>query len=81
MDTNKIINELRKEKNSLKKRMQAEINRIEKVIGILGAYSPTGASTMVPTNAPTKKRKMSAAARKKISAAMKARWAKRKAAR
>jgi hypothetical protein len=76
MDTKKIVAELRKERDSVKKKMQAEINRIEKVVGILSAWSPTGASTMIPI----RRRKMSAASRKKIATAMKARWAKRKAA-
>ncbi len=74
MDTRKIIAELRRERD-----------RINQAIAALEAISPDGAqpkrqparqSAAVSTARP--RRRMSAAARKKLSAMMKARWAARK---
>jgi len=70
MNTENILVELRKQKSHL----QDQLGRVDRAIVALAGL-PSGAAT---AKAP-KKRTMSAAARRKIAAAMRARWAKQKA--
>ncbi len=69
-----VLNELRKERS----RMAGQVRKLDKAISVLrklNGSSPSGARKSV-----RKRRTMSAAARRKIAAAQKARWAKWKAA-
>jgi hypothetical protein len=71
MDTNEIVQQLRSERDKL----DAAIRALEGVGGVSGGGKRRGRP---PKNAkqstPNKRRGMSAAARKRIAAAMKARW-------
>ena len=59
--------------------VQAEIGRLEQVLKLLGHGTVSVQKTTAKNGNPSK-RKMSAAGRKKIAAAQKARWAKIRAA-
>jgi hypothetical protein len=62
-------------------KLQAEIDRIRKVFPTLRVTGRSTPSSLESAHTPTKvrrKRKMSAAARKRISEAQKARWAKQR---
>jgi hypothetical protein len=70
MDTNRILAELR-----------AERDRIDQAISALEAVNSTGRRTVVrPSRAMRKHRTVSAAARARMAAAQRARWAKEKPA-
>jgi hypothetical protein len=70
------LEELKAEIASLEKHFP-HLGRSRDQRGSRGAQSPAAAADAVP-HLPRKRRKMSAAARKKISDAQKARWAKQK---
>jgi hypothetical protein len=64
------------------KEVRAEISRLQQVLALLGAgssHNVTAKKRAAPTSA-TPRRKLSAAGRKRIAAAQKARWAKIRAA-
>jgi len=72
-----VLGQLKKERE----RARREVEGLDTALKVLGRLvSPNRSSTGVPTVA-KKRRTMSAAARKRIAAAQRARWAKWKAAR
>lgn len=62
------------------KEVRAEIGRLQQVLALLGAETGHGVSVKKTAAVETQKRKVSAAARRKMAAAQKARWARIKAA-
>jgi hypothetical protein len=62
------------------KEVRAEIGRLQQVLALLGAETGHGVSVKKTAAVETPKRKVSAAARRKMAAAQKARWARIKAA-
>jgi hypothetical protein len=73
-----VIRQLRKERDQAQKRMEQLERALEALTGI-GSARVTG-RRRVPITLPAKRRTMSAAARKRIAAAQRARWAKWKGA-
>jgi hypothetical protein len=72
-----VVGQLKKERERARK----EVDGLDTALKLLGSLvSPNRRSTGVPTVA-KKRRTMSAAARKRIAAAQRARWARWKAAR
>jgi hypothetical protein len=68
----KILKELRYERE----RIQQELERVEGVITAMANLSPDGRSGMKLSRTRKPRRKLSAAARARIAAAQRARWAK-----
>jgi len=70
--------------DNIVKEVRAEIGRLEQVLALLGADTGHGVSArktaIVAATTDKPRRKMSAAGRKKIAAAQRARWAKVRAA-
>jgi hypothetical protein len=62
------------------KEVRAEIGRLQQVLALLGAETGHGVSVKKTVAVEKPKRKVSAAARRKMAAAQKARWARIKAA-
>jgi hypothetical protein len=62
------------------KEVRAEIGRLQQVLALLGAETGHGVSVRKTAAVEKPKRKVSAAARRKMAAAQKARWARIKAA-
>jgi hypothetical protein len=62
------------------KEVRAEIGRLQQVLALLGAETGHGVSVKTAAAVEKPKRKVSAAARRKMAAAQKARWARIKAA-
>jgi len=58
------------------KEVRAEIGRLQQVLALLGAETGHGVSVKKTAAVEKSKRKVSAAARRKMAAAQKARWAK-----
>jgi hypothetical protein len=67
----RTLTQLRQERS----RTQKELRRLDEAISVLGRLAGSGPAPARASN-PRKRRKLSAAARKKISEAQKARWAK-----
>jgi hypothetical protein len=59
--------------------VKAEISRLQKVVNILEGTTTSSPKAATTTTTPRKRPRLSAAARKKISQAQKARWAAYKA--
>jgi hypothetical protein len=71
-----VVQQLRKERNQAQKKIQ----RLDEALRALTGLSGAGGGTSFRAPASRKRKAMSAAARKRIAAAQRARWAKWKAA-
>lgn len=69
-----VLGQLRDERNSVKK----ELDRLEKAISAVSKLLNGSPAPAPAKKAPGRRRRLSAAARKRISDAQKARWAKAK---
>jgi hypothetical protein len=65
---------------SIKQEIKAEIGKLQQVLALLGAETGHGLVAKTGTAGAKPRRKMSAAGRKRIAAAQRARWAKVRAA-
>jgi len=73
-----VVQQLRKERDQVEKRVEQLDQALEALSGVAGLRAISGRRGRVKV--PAKPRTMSAAARKRIAAAQRARWAKWKAA-
>jgi hypothetical protein len=74
---NGVIRQLQKERQ----RVHGEMKQLDAALAALGSLGNLGGKAATGIRAPKKRSPMSAAARKRIAAAQRARWAKWKAAR
>lgn len=72
-----VLRQLQKER----RRMHGEMKQLDTALAALGSLGNLGGKTAKGIRAPRKRSPMSAAARKRMAAAQRARWAKWKAAR